>query len=130
MYYTNPDKVTKAERERALEEFIYESSLDWKFMKPLRSETEVRHWHVKVHLGQFNEKNKPIFEDFNIHQVWLKRMGEQLAAYRATRSGRAVDLSQPLFKKTGEDYLHGIEYLLRYLEGQDISELDLRKSGE
>jgi hypothetical protein len=127
MYYINPDKATKAEREKPLEDFLYESSLDWKFMKPLRSETEVRHWHVKVHLGQFNEKNKPIFEDFNIHQVWLKRMGEQLTAYRATRSGRAVDLAKPIFKKIGEDYLHGIEYLLRYLEGQDISELDLRK---
>lgn len=125
-----PDKKEKERAERSIEEFDYNTSLDWKYMKPLRSETQVRHWHVKVHLGKFNEKNKPVYEDFNVHQVWVARVGEQLSAYEATRSGRAVDLTKPLFRKYGDDWLHGIEYLLRYLEGQDISELDLTKSSD
>jgi len=127
MYKFPATKATKSDRERPLEEFSYTSRLDWKFMKKLKSETEVRHWHIKVHLDKFNEKGKPIFENFNIHQVWYGREGERLSAYRATRSGRAEDIRQPLFVKEGEDWLHGVEYLLRFLEGEDISSLDLRK---
>lgn len=121
-------KEIKRERERPIEDIEYVSTLEWKFMKPLRSETQVRHWHIKVHLGKMNEKGKPVFEDYNIHQVWIAREGERLSAFKATRSGRAINLGNLLFKKAGEDWLHGIEYLLRYLEGQDISELDLRKA--
>jgi hypothetical protein len=130
MYNFPPTKETKANRERSLEEFSYQTTLDWKFMKKLKSETEVRHWHVKVHNGQFNDKGRPVFEDFNIHQVWYRKEGERLTAYRATKSGRAIDIRQPLFSKEGEDWLHGVEYLLRVLEGQDISRLDLRKQQE
>lgn len=130
MYNFPPSKETKANREKPLEQFSYQSTLDWKFMKKLKSETEVRHWHVKVHIDKYNERGKPIYEDFNIHQVWFRQMGERLTAYRATKSGRAIDIRQPLFVKEGEDWLHGVEYLLRVLEGQDVTNLDLRKQQE
>ena len=122
-----PPQDDKQENERPLEEMEYESQLQWKFMKRLRSETRVRHWHIKVHLGKMNEKGKPVFEDYNLHQTFVGKIGERLSAFKATRSGRAADLSKPLFTKPGEDWLHGIEYLLRTLEGQDISELNLSK---
>lgn len=122
-----PTKEEKAEAEQHWSEMEYESPLDWRFMKKLRSETQVRHWHVKVHLGKFNERNKPVYEDFNILQTWVSRGGERLMAYPATRSGRPTDLapSNCLFNKIGSNHLHGIEYLLRLLEGQDISDLRL-----
>lgn len=115
----NSKKVAK---ERPISDFTYESSLDWKFMKKLKSETKVRSWHVKVHLGKFNDKNKPIYEDFNISQIWLPRLGEQLTATRATRSGRPTEVSREslIFQKPGEDWLLGLEYLLKSLEGHDI----------
>ena len=117
----DPNKA-KTSKERDISEFTYESSLDWKFMKKLKSETKVRGWHVKVHLGKFNEKNKPVYEDFNISQMFIPRLGEKLTACRATRSGRPIDLdvNSLLFKKPGEDWLLGLEYLLKHLEGYDI----------
>jgi len=125
-----PDTVEqKAAKEKPISEMQYESSLDWRYMKKLRSETQVRHWHIKVHCGKFDNKNQPIFEDFNILQTWVPRGGEKLMAYPATRSGRPVDLASKnkIFEKIGTNHLHGIEYLLRTLEGQDISKLRLDK---
>lgn len=120
-YYRSLEE--KTDREERISEMEYESSLDWKFMKKLRSETEVRHWHIKVHLGRSNN-GRPLFEDFNVIQTRVSRLGEQLYGYRATRSGKAI-LSDKIFDRPGENWLHGIEYLLRSLEGQDISQMRL-----
>lgn len=121
-----PDTVEqKKAKEQPISEMHYESNLDWRLMKRLRSETQVRHWHVKVHCGQFDNKNRPIFEDFNVAQTWVKQGGEKLYGFRASRSGRPLDLCDYLFEKIGANHLHGIEYLLRVLEGQDISKLRL-----
>ena len=126
-----PDTLEeKNEKEQNISEMKYQSTLDWRYMKKLRSETNVRHWHIKVHTGKYDNKNAPIFEDFNILQVWIKRMGERLMAYPATRSGRPINLNREnlIFNKKGSNHLHGIEYLLRFLEGQDISNLNLEES--
>lgn len=112
----------KIEDERDISEFTYESSLDWRFMKKLRSETDVRSWHIKVHLGEFNEKNKPVYVDYNLSQVWFSRLGDQLIVRPAKKSGRPIDLSSKniILQKNGEDWLLGLEYLLKHLEGKDI----------
>lgn len=117
----------KAQLERPIEEMTYESRLKWRYMKKMRSETEARHWHVKVEGDKFDENNNPILEDYNILQVRVPRRGERLICYRATKSGRPIELSTKyvVFDKIGIDHLHGIEYLLRVLEGQDISDLRL-----
>lgn len=119
----------KATVEQPLSEMKYESNIEWRYMKKLRSETEARHWHVKAHNGKFDGDNQPILEDFNILQVRVPLAGERLYCYRATKSGRPIELTRKnlLFDKLGDNYLHGIEYLLRVLEGQDISELRLDK---
>jgi hypothetical protein len=123
-----PDTVAmKKAKEKNVSEMEYESTLDWRFMKRLRSETSVRHWHVKVHTGEMNSRNQPIYDDYNIIQTWVHRIGERLMAYPASRSGRPVDLKREnmIFEKRGANHLHGIEYLLRHLEGEDITELQL-----
>ena len=121
----------KTAKEKPPEEMEYQSTLDWRFMKKLRSETKVRHWHIKVDLGKKKANGQPQWEDFNIAQVWFHRQGEQLFAYRATRSGRPEDLLKDrIFMKRGQNYLHAIEYLLRHLEGQDISEMRLDLVGK
>jgi hypothetical protein len=116
---SNKGKISK---ERDISEFTYESTLDWKFMKKLKSETKVRSWHIKVHLGKFNEKDKPIYEDFNISQVFIPKLGEQVSACRATKSGRPIDfnVNSLIFMKPSNDWLLGLEYLLKHLEGYDI----------
>jgi hypothetical protein len=121
MHDFDPNKA-KVSVERDISDFEYESSLDWKFMKKLKSETKVRSWHIKVHLGKFNEKNKPVYEDFNISQMFIPRLGEQLTVRYATRSGRPVDLNSTslICMKPGTDWLLGLEYLLKSLEGYDI----------
>jgi hypothetical protein len=121
MYNFDPNKE-KTSKERDISEFTYESTLDWKFMKKLKSETKVRSWHIKVHLGKFNEKNKPVYEDFNVTQAFFPRMGERVTACRATKSGRPITLNSNslLFTKPGDDWLLGLEYLLKHLEGYDI----------
>ena len=61
----------KINEERDIDEFEYESSLNWKYMKTLRSETKVRSWHVKVATGETNEKGKPIFDNYCVSQVFF-----------------------------------------------------------
>ena len=125
-------KQQKLNEERDIDEFEYESSLDWRFMKSLRSETQVRNWHIKIATGELNEKEKPIYDNYCIAQSYLGRdmngliPGETLIAYKAKKSGRPEDISKMLFKKGGEDWLQGLEYLLRFIEGEDISTLNLR----
>jgi len=123
-----PDTLEqKKAAEKSVHEMEYESSLDWRYMKRLRSETAVRHWHIKVATGEFSSRNQPIYADYNILQVWVHLLGERLMAYPASRSGRPVSLDRNImiFDKPGKNHLHGIEYLLRHLEGQDISDLRL-----
>ena len=103
----------KVASEKSIGDFNYDSTLEWKYMKKLKSETQVRAWHIKV-----------AGVDYNITQVIKPREGEMIAGYKATKSGRILDW-KPLFEKPGVNHLVGIEYLLRYLEGQDISKLDL-----
>lgn len=109
----NLSKENKTNMERPASDFNYETELEVRIMKKLKSETKVRAWHVKV-AGQ----------DYQVCQVCLPRMGETLYAYKATRSGR-IDVWKPFFEKAGHDYLMGVEYLVRHLEGQDISKLNL-----
>lgn len=106
------DKIAS---EKPITEFSYKSQLKWKFMKKLKSETQARAWHIKVE-----------GVDYNITQVVKPCFGETITAYKASKSGRIIDW-KPLFEKPGIDYLIGIEYLLRYLEGQDIANLDLNQ---
>lgn len=105
----------KIASEKSINDFNYDSPLEWKFMKKLKSETQVRAWHVKV-----------ADVDYNITQVIKPRLGETLSGYKATKSGRILEW-KPLFEKPGINHLIGIEYLLRHLEGQDISNLDLNE---
>ena len=79
-----------------------------------------------------NEKGKPVYENFNLAQSFQPvmegiGMGETLRAYKAKRSGFAEDLSKPLFVKSGEDWLMGLEYLIRQLEGEDIDKVNLHE---
>jgi hypothetical protein len=105
--------AAKAAAEKSPDEMPYETELDWKQMKKLKSETKARAWHVKV-AGQ----------NYQVCQVDTPRMGETLFGYKATGSGRIAEW-KPLFEKKGTNHLMGIEYLLRVIEGQDISKLDL-----
>ncbi len=109
-------KEEKEERERDISEFNYESTLKWRFMKKLKSDTQVRAWHIKVE-----------DEHYRLIQNRVPRMGEMLTAFKASKGGSVSDYSHPLFSKLGDDWLHGVEYLLRTLEGQDIKDLNLRK---
>ena len=95
-------------------------------MKSLSSETEVRQWHIKVDASQYNSR-KPQYTDFCIAQVWIPRVGEMLYGYRANKSGRPTDLMDYLFERPGEDWLLGLEYLLRCLEGESVDKLRLDK---
>jgi hypothetical protein len=107
-------KEEKIEKERDISEFQYESTLRWRFMKKLKSDTQVRAWHIKV--GE---------DHYRLIQNRPPRMGEILSAYKATKGGTITDFRNPVFSKLGVDWLNGLEYLLRTLEGQDISELKL-----
>ena len=109
----NLSKEQKVTMERPASDFNYETEMEVRIMKKLKSETKVRAWHVKV-----------AGDDYNISQVCLPRMGEMLYAYKARRSG-GIEVWKPLFEKPGHDYLMGVEYLVRVLEGQDISKLNL-----
>ena len=123
-----PDTLEmKKQKEQPVSEMKYESQLDWRYMKRLRSETTARHWHIKVDSGKISYRNQPVYDDYNILQVWVPRYGERISAYKATRSGRAEDISKKnqIFEKIGANHLHGIEYLLRHLAGEDISDLQL-----
>jgi len=123
-----PDSVeVKTNNEQQASEMGYESQFEWRLMKKLRSETQVRHWHVKVNRNNVDNKGREIWEDYNILQTWIAKDGEKLFGYRATRSGRPVNICDVYFQKPGSNHLHGIEYLLRMLEGQDISQLRLDK---
>jgi hypothetical protein len=115
MYNTPYTKKEKISAERDISEFIYESNLNWKFMKKLKSNTGVRAWHIKVDNTHYR-----------LIQSCLPRLGERLCAYPASRGGSVIEYGKPLFDKYGLDWLHGLEYLLRYLEGEDISKLKLK----
>jgi len=116
MYGSPYTKEEKTRAERDISEFTYESTLKWKFMKKIKSDTGVRAWHIKV--GE---------DHYRIIQNRLPRYGERLAAYAASRGGSVRDFSNPFFEEFGQDWLHGLEYLLRVLEGQDVTQLKLHK---
>lgn len=111
--YVNLTHEQKVSMEKPASEFSYETELEVRIMKKLKSETRVRAFHVKV-----------AGADYNITQIHLPRLGETLYAYKATRSGR-IENWKPIFEKAGHDHLMGVEYLVRHLEGQDISKLNL-----
>lgn len=123
------DIPLKELKEKDVEEMTYSSKLKWRYMKKLGSETHARHWHVKVEGTELDKDDNPIMEDYNILQVFIPRAGEKLFAYHAKNSGRplSLDNSNCIFEKNGVNHLEGIEYLLRICNGEDISELDLRK---
>jgi hypothetical protein len=107
-------KEEKIDAERNISEFKYKSTLEWKFMKRIKSDTSCRAWHIKV--GD---------NHYRLIQNRVARYGEILSAIPAGRGGSVQDYSHPVFDKPGEDWLIGLEYLLRSLEGQDISKLKL-----
>lgn len=114
MHTLSLTKEEKIEKERDISEFQYESTLKWRFMKKIKSDTQVRAWHIKV--GD---------DHYRLIQNQPSRMGELLSAYKASRGGSVTDFRNPIFTKQGDDWLKGLEYLLRTLEGQDISNLRL-----
>lgn len=126
-------KTQKESEEYSIDEFDYETGLDWRYMKKLRSDTKVRHWHLKVVTTETLEGEKPVYDNFCIAQVFSGMdnnglsMGETLTGYHAKKSGRPEDLSKPLFVKAGIDWLNGVEYLFRILEGEDVSKLLLEE---
>jgi outer membrane receptor for ferrienterochelin and colicin len=107
-------KEQKTEKEKDISEFNYKSSLNWRFMKKLKSNTQVRAWHIKV-----GDKH------YRLIQNRQSCLGEMLTGYNASKGGSVTDYKNPVFVKSGENWLHGVEYLLRTLEGQDISKLKL-----
>lgn len=89
----------------------YQTSLKWSLVKKLKSETKVKAWHINIE-----------GKDYVVTQSFKPRLGETLSAFKADKRGKITEW-RPLFEKPGQDYLIGIEYLLRFLEGQDIEKL-------
>ena len=121
----NDSVEVKTGNEQAIDNMRYNSTLDWRYMKKLKSETNVRHWHIKIANGAQTESGNIAYDDWNVAQVWIARRGERLYAFPASRSGRPLDVMNFLFDMPGKNHLQGIEYLLRSIEGQDIEDIEL-----